>query len=173
MLLRLTGLHRSQFCILISISLFSGCSTTTADLRNTYRSKALHKAFLICEGGNSAAAWGASTSDEAITVANRTANSNFYRDCVLEDVDGKSGADYLFQQYMSKPDNKVFLQCSGRSFSIWGKANLDDAIQAIASRAQTSGFSDCVITNTNGDAVEKVSEDKEGEQPVFERPPDV
>ena len=171
--MRLTNFDHSLLCIAIVMALLSGCMTTTADLRESYRGKPSHKAFLICKGGYSAAAWGGSTKEAAISEANRVASSNYYKDCVLEDVDGKPASDYVFQQYMDSPDNRAFLQCRERVFAAYGHSRLSDAIQAVQSQAKKLGFSDCSITNTNGMDFENAEEDSDSAQRVFERPPDV
>jgi hypothetical protein len=160
-------------CACLIFALVSGCATTTEDLRITYRGKELHKAFLICEDGSSAAAWGHRTAEDAVKGAYEAAAGGGYSNCILEDVDGGTGADFVFQQYLEKPDNKAFLQCSGRVFASWGKASLSDAIKAVKSQAQIGGFSNCSVTNTNGKAAEGAGEDNDGGQRVFERPPDV
>jgi len=166
-----SGLLRKPVCFCIGVVLFSGC-TTTEDLRNKYRGKEAHKAFLICQDGNSAAAWGHRTAEGAVSEAYRAAAWYGYRNCFLEDVDGRTGADFVFQRYLTQPKNKVFLECSGRVFAAWGEATLDSATRSVMSQAQSAGVSGCATTNINGEAVEKAPDNNDTEQ-VFERPPEV
>lgn len=166
-----SGVPRKLSCFCTGIALLSGCTTTTDDLRITYRGKETHKAFLICQDGSAAAAWGRSTVDDAIKGAYQAAASVGYGNCVLEDVDGRTGADFVFQRYLTQPKNKVFLECSGRVFAAWGEATLDSATRSVMGQAQSAGASDCATTNINGEAVEKAPGNNDTEQ-VFERPPE-
>ena len=166
-----SGVPRKLSFFCICIALLAGC-TTTEDLRVQYRGKEAHKAFVICQGGSSGAAWGRRTADDAIKAAYAAAAASGYANCVLEDVDGGTGADFVFQRYLTQPKNKVFLNCSGHVFAAWGEAKLDDATRLVMSRAQSKGASGCAITNINGEAIEKAPGNNDTKQ-VFERPPEV
>ena len=154
--------------------LVTGCQSTgtaQSQLYDQYRSQPNMKAYSIGTNGIAGAAWGASSTKEAVELANKTCKDSGGINCNVTEINGVPAANYqsgalsvvttpklpvneqtkLYDQYRAKPNMKAYsIGMNGISGAAWGAGTVEEAIKLANRTCKELGGMNCNVTDING-----------------------